>query len=73
MQTTKTHLAKKIRTTKDHLVLVLDDDRVRKIRWTRCSERLAEASAQERQHAYGIHWPLIDEDLTVNGILRQVK
>jgi Protein of unknown function (DUF2442) len=39
-------------------------------------KRLAAATEQERLAAelspggYGIHWPLIDEDLSVNGLLK---
>ncbi|MCA9743444.1 MAG: DUF2442 domain-containing protein [Deferribacteres bacterium] len=36
------------------------------------SERLAAASDVEQQHyqvSYGIHWPLIDEDLSIDGLL----
>ena len=40
------------------------------------SERLAKASAVERHRyevspaGYGIHWPLIDEDLSIDGLLK---
>ncbi len=40
------------------------------------SERLAKASQMERStyqvsaSGYGIHWPLIDEDLAIDGLLR---
>ena len=39
------------------------------------SEPLCKASAEERNNfevspsGYGIHWPLIDEDLSINGLL----
>jgi len=39
------------------------------------SEKLANASSIERNKyeispsAYGIHWPLIDEDLSIDGLL----
>jgi hypothetical protein len=39
------------------------------------SPRLLEASAEERMKyeispsGYGIHWPLIDEDLSIDGLL----
>jgi len=48
------------------------------IPWERCSERLARASLIERSRAelspsgYGIHWPLIDEDLAIGPLLRAV-
>src|ERR1022692_1270007 len=44
--------------------------------WEKCSERLAHASLLERNRAelspsgYGIHWPLIDENLAVGPLLR---
>jgi hypothetical protein len=47
-----------------------------RIPWEQCSQRLSSATEQERMNAelspggYGIHWPLIDEDLSVNGLLR---
>jgi hypothetical protein len=43
------------------------------------SERLAQAAEFEREQyevspsGYGIHWPLLDEDLTVDGLLRLAK
>ena len=39
------------------------------------SERLAEASPDQQQifqvspSGYGIHWPLIDEDISIDGLL----
>ena len=39
------------------------------------SERLLRASSEERNYfeispsGYGIHWPLIDEDLSIDGLL----
>ncbi|MGA1991148.1 MAG: DUF2442 domain-containing protein [Bryobacteraceae bacterium] len=45
----------------------------------KCSERLAHASPTERLRAelspsgYGIHWPLIDEDLAAGPLLRAVS
>lgn len=70
-------LAKAIETTADALVVVLEGCSV-SIPWERCSERLARASPAERNRAelspsgYGIHWPLIDEDLAVGPLLRAV-
>ena len=68
-------LAKAIETTPDALVLIMED-RAISISWEKCSERLAHASSIERARAelspsgYGIHWPLIDEDLAVGPLLR---
>ena len=41
----------------------------------RCSERLAIATQQQRENfevspaGYGIHWPEIDEDLSIDGLI----
>ena len=75
METTEVVTATAIETTPEALVLVLGQRRVR-IPWARCSVRLASATEQQRQNAelspggYGIHWPLIDEDLSVQGLLK---
>ena len=67
--------ATSIELTRRALTLVLKDRRVT-IPWERCSKRLAKATEQQRLAAelspggYGIHWPFIDEDLSVNGLLR---
>ena len=72
---TKPVLAKAIETTPDALVLIVDGESV-SIPWEKCSERLAHASLLERSRAelspsgYGIHWPMIDEDLAVGPLLR---
>ena len=75
MQATETILAKSIETTASELIIRLGDREVR-IPWEKCSERLAKASADQRRLAelspggYGIHWPLIDEDLTIGGLVK---
>lgn len=72
---TKPVLAKAIETTPEALILVLESGSV-SIPWEKCSARLARASLIERSRAelspsgYGIHWPLIDEDLAVGPLLR---
>jgi len=74
MRATEPVTAKAIKTTDRELVLVLPDGEAR-IPWDRCSPRLAGATADQRQRAvlspggYGIHWPLLDEDLSVEGLL----
>ncbi len=74
---TKPVLAKAIETTPEALIVILDSGPV-SIPWERCSESLARASLLERSRAelspsgYGIHWPLIDEDLAVGPLLRSV-
>jgi len=67
--------ATSIETTADALVVRVGD-RAFRIPWERCSPRLAQASATQRLAAelspggYGIHWPLLDEDLSVAGLVR---
>ena len=61
-------MAKAIETTPEALIVIMESGSV-SIRWENCSERLAQASLVNRNRAelspsgYGIHWPLIDEDL----------
>ncbi len=77
MQTTEPITATAIETTPEGLVLILGERRVH-IAWDQCSQALAAATEAERMNAelspggYGIHWPLLDEDLSVNGLLRDL-
>ena len=70
-------LAKAIETTPEALIVILDSGPV-SIPGEKCSESLAHSSPLERSRAelspsgYGIHWPLIDEDLAVGPLLRSV-
>ena len=72
---TKPVLAKAIETTPEALIVMMESGPV-SIPWERCSERLAHASQAERDRAelspsgYGIHWPLIDEDLAVGPLVQ---
>ena len=75
MLTTEPITATAIEVNPDGLNILVGERRVQ-IPWEKCSKRLASATEQERLNAelspggYGIHWPLIDEDLSVNGLLR---
>jgi hypothetical protein len=66
--------AKSTRTTHEALIVELDGHTVA-IPWTECSSRLASAGDTERAIAelspsgYGIHWPLLDEDLAVGPLV----
>jgi hypothetical protein len=70
-------VAKAIKTTPDALILIMDSGPV-SIPWEKCTGLLARASLIERTRAelspsgYGIHWPLIDEDLAVGPLLAAV-
>ena len=76
MQTTEPVLAAAIETTTVALIVVLHGHRI-SIPWDRCSPALAAASDAQRRCAelspggYGIYWPLIDEDLSVGGLVRK--
>ena len=67
-------LAKAIEITPEALIVITDTGSTA-IPWERCSERLARASHLERSRAelspsgYGIHWPLLDEDLAVGPLV----
>jgi hypothetical protein len=73
---TRPVLAKAIETTPEAMIIITEAESI-SIPWERCSERLARASLAERSRAelspsgYGIHWPLIDEDLAVGPLLRR--
>lgn len=68
-------LAKAVVTTPLALIVTTEGGSF-SIPWKKCSERLAHASQAERDRAelspsgYGIHWPLIDEDLAVGPLVR---
>ncbi len=68
-------LAKSIKATPQALVVVTETGAV-SIPWANCSSWLAQASPLGRSRAvlspsgYGIHWPLIDEDLAVGPLLK---
>jgi len=59
----------------DSLILIIDNQSF-KLRLTEISDKLANASELERNDfkispsGYGIHWRLIDEDLSINGLLK---
>ena len=78
MKQTEPITARQIEATPNALILVLHERRVR-IPWERCSSKLAQAGQTERLDAqlspggYGIHWPALDEDLSVIGLIRNLE
>ncbi|MEP6795442.1 MAG: DUF2442 domain-containing protein [Saprospiraceae bacterium] len=58
----------------DEMIIVVDD-RSLKIKLSEVSGKLARANMEERNKynispsGYGIHWPGLDEDLSINGFL----
>lgn len=59
----------------DRLTLVVDGTLI-SAEWSMLSERLSRAPLAAREvieissAGYGLHWPLVDEDLSIDGILR---
>ena len=70
-------LAKSIAPTPDALTITTGGGTY-SIPWEQCSPTLARASWLERSRAemspsgYGIHWPLLDEDLAIGPLLKSV-
>jgi len=70
----KLHVIEKVSFDQDKLVLHVDGQ-AHTFNLSKVSRRLANASAVERERfeispsGYGIHWPLIDEDLSIDGLL----
>ena len=74
----KAVLATRVEASREFLLVVTGAGEHR-IPWEKCSPRLANASAEQRSRfevspsGYGIHWPLIDEDLSVKGLVSKRK
>lgn len=57
------------------LMVLTIDGKERRFELTEISDVLAQASDEEREtfevspSGYGIHWPLLDEDLSIDGLL----
>jgi hypothetical protein len=55
------------------------DQQLYRIRWLNCSSKLAGANQTEREYmevspsGYGLHWPLLDEDLAVTPLLENAE
>ena len=70
-----THKIEKIRFNQDFIMLNIDGNELT-IPLDKLSGKLKSATDIEREmykispSGYGIHWPLIDEDLSIDGILR---
>jgi len=70
----KCHDVQRIVFTDDGLELTVDGE-TRHFALSEISSKLARATPAERERyeispsGYGIHWPLIDEDLSIDGLL----
>jgi hypothetical protein len=62
----------------ENLVLILNDQQYF-FKLTEISSKLAKADDKDRNNfqispsGYGIHWPAIDEDLSISGLLTSLK
>lgn len=71
----KTHKVERLNFEKDQMRIVVDGKTLA-FSLKKISRRLLKASLKERNRfeisssGYGIHWPLIDEDLSVEALLR---
>lgn len=74
----KIHEVDIIQTDAIYLYLIVDKQLYR-IRWIDCSPKLTAANQIEREYlevspsGYGLHWPLIDEDLAITPLLKQAE
>lgn len=72
-------LATSVESTQSGLLLHLQNGQDISIPWDNCSNILAKATHIQRHHlelspgGYGIHWPLLDEDLSVQGLVNQFQ
>jgi hypothetical protein len=74
----KIHEVEIVKTDDTYLYFIVDKQPYR-IRWIDCSPKLTAANQIEREYlevspsGYGLHWPLIDEDLAITPLLKQAK
>lgn len=74
----KIHAVEILKTDSTYLYLRVDKQTYR-IRWIDCSPNLVKANQMERDYmeispsGYGLHWPLIDEDLAVTPLLEDAE
>jgi len=70
--------AERIETSESCLRIHLPERTV-DIAWQRCSPRLAQATTAQRTDVqlspggFGIHWPQLDEDLSIAGLVRAAE
>ena len=72
----KAYNIKQVSFESDFIILMFDNQ-VIKLKLSDVSQKLAKATQTEREDfkispsGYGIHWRLLDEDLSINGMLSQ--
>jgi hypothetical protein len=74
----KAYNISEIRFENDNLILVVDNQTIR-LKLENISDKLKYATEQQRNDfkispsGYGIHWRQLDEDLSINGLLKAQK
>jgi hypothetical protein len=74
----KYHNVKNVRFEK-HYILLTVDGRERRIDLRQQSKKLAVADERAKMNfevspsGYGIHWPELDEDLSIDGMIKPIK
>jgi uncharacterized protein DUF2442 len=68
------HVITNVAVNNDKLSLIIDE-KIYVYSFSKISSRLSNASRVERERfeispsGYGIHWPLLDEDISIDGLL----
>jgi len=68
------HKVQNLKFTETHLMIEIDGEH-KKYKFEEISKTLSEATDTEKMiyeispSGYGIHWPLIDEDISIDGLL----
>lgn len=63
----------------NYFLYLLVDEQAYRIQWKECSERLLQAQDDQRRFVrvspsgYGLHWPLVDEDLAIDPLLQHAQ
>ena len=74
----KAYNSLELRFEKNSMILIADNQTIQ-LKLKDISEKLSKATAQELNDfkispsGYGIHWRLLDEDLSVNGLLKLAR
>lgn len=74
----KIHDVQSVKADDAYLYLTVNGQAYR-VRWIDCSAKLEKATLMQRQHikvspsGYGLHWPLIDEDLAITPLLKRAE
>lgn len=74
----KAYNISELRFENEYLILIVDDQTIR-LKLENISDKLKYATEQQRNDfrispsGYGIHWRQLDEDLSINGLLKAQK